>query len=180
MLSTLENVKSYLGRTGMVGDDPLLSRLLNVASKWFEIQVERTILSATYTDTTLGSGARSMVTKHYPVQTVTSVLVNGDVIPQAILATDTGWRQLGSVIALKGSRFTEDALVEITYTAGFATVPADVEQAVIEITADLFKYKDRQGVMSSTNGTGSTTSYAPSALSPFVQSVIDAYKRPGV
>lgn len=68
-----------------------------------------------------------------------------------------------------------DAGLQLLVSYGF--VPYDLEQAVIEWTAERFKYRDRMGVRSKTLGGAETVSFDISAVPQFVAPVLQTYTR---
>lgn len=175
--TSLDALKAYLSKKDSdTTDDALLTRLIAAASQWFETQTNRKLLSADYTDTRLGNCGRMIVPANYPVKSITSVTVDGETIPEAAGPTDYGWYLVEGTVYFRNYRLPETALVELSYTAGLDSVPADVEQAVIEIAADRYKYKDRIGAMSKSIA-GETVSFVAFTVPASVQTVIDAYRR---
>lgn len=175
-LASLADLKAYLS-ISTSADDATLTRLLDAASSWFESQVGRTLALAARTEVQDGNGGRSIVPHHYPVTEITSVTIDGVVIPSAPDATSDGWALVDGVIALRGYKATTGiANVSITYSAGYLAIPDDIQQAVIEVAADRYRYRTRVGEVSKSLG-GESVSFV-SFQTPFaVQTVIDAYRR---
>ena len=67
--------------------------------------------------------------------------------------------------------------VAVTYTAGYATPPADAAEAVMELVGLRYRGRDRLGKTSEGIGGMATTSYAQRDVSPFIASVIARYTR---
>jgi uncharacterized phiE125 gp8 family phage protein len=174
-LTSVQAVKTYLGNTKTTDDD-LFARLVVAASKWFEQQTNRKIVLAIYTDTFIGDGGSMVAARQYPLNTVTSVTVGTVTVPAAVAASDDGYRAVDNTIYLRGYCFTKGELVLVTYSAGYAQVPADIEQAVIELTADRYKYRQRQGKTSESAG-GESASFTPSTVPASVTVVVDAYRK---
>lgn len=68
-----------------------------------------------------------------PVTAVTSVAVEGVIVPQATFTNgywSDGWRKSGNRILFRGVRIVEPATITVTYTHGLATVPADIVDLV--------------------------------------------------
>lgn len=177
MLASLSDVKIYLGIADL-NSDSLLSPLLEAASAWFCTEVGRAILTASYTETLSGDGStRAVLTRDWPVTAVASVTIDGAVIPEATTADVDGWVLDGEIVRLRGYQFTEGVKnVEITYTAGYATTPADVRQAVVEMTALKFRERLHVGTSSQTIA-GQSATYLPAFVPRSVQDVIDAYRK---
>ncbi len=162
-LSTLANVKAWVpGGLSGTGSDSLLQRLLSAVSiQMLNYAMRDTFLSQTYTEYYSGGSAGDLGTKlvlrHWPVTSVTSVIINGQLIPQASstvvsgvpsFGTSTGWScKLWNgippgdpgIIELTGYRFTAGSNnIAVTYTAGYLV--QDEVQAIpstpYQITAD--------------------------------------------
>lgn len=115
--------------------------------------MSRTIAVATYTEQRNGMNTQRMVMLNQPIQSVTSLAVDGMVIPaRPPLSATTSAPQYGYVfdnssIMLTGCYWYTWGYgnVSAVYTAGYATVPFDLEQAVIDTVGDWYKYRDRVG-----------------------------------
>jgi hypothetical protein len=181
-LTSLQNVKDWCLGTNQQATtyDDILTRLINVASTFFEKMTGRTILASvlgTINETQIAEWhAMYFIPRESPVISVTQILMNGSPMDQHILPTDDGWYQDGDVIRLKWVHVIPYSQIDITYTAGWATVPNDIEQAVIELVQ--LKYKDRTKAGANTQSMmGESISYLPALIPLTVQRVIDAYKR---
>jgi len=126
-------------------DDALLSRLITASSDFVKTYCNRDFVQANYTEVRNGlANQTKMALKNYPVTSVASVYINGTLVSQSTSYAMEGWIQVGDFLYLRGRTFTTGyGNVSITYTAGFANVPYDLEQACIEITSWRYKEKDR-------------------------------------
>jgi hypothetical protein len=175
-LSTLANLKTYLGLT-QAGDDPLLQRLLSAGSKGIQNWLNRTIASAAYTDTRNGTGHRTLLLSNYPVTAVTSVTVDTIVIPQATSPLVAGWLFDQFGLYLNGYSFTKGFQnVVVVYTAGYAAVPTDLEEACIEWVANKYKEKDRLGQVSK-NLAGEIVTFSIKDIPPATRVVLESYRK---
>lgn len=208
-LCQLADVKAWLNLT-TTADDAVLARMITAQSRFFEAQVGRTIARATYTEVfdggddrvrqrpsvsvwapaVLPDGSRGYAVnlRNWPVLLVSSVLIDGQLVPARpaltqgdpnnALATD-GWVLVdGYRLELQGGtyEFTRGiANVTITYDAGWDSVPKDVEDAVIGLVAWRYRTRDRIGQVSKVVG-GETLAFSRDAVPPEVQLVIDLYK----
>lgn len=175
--TTAADVKTYLG-VGYMDDDPLLTTLIAAVSGWFDGQTDRSILTGSCTDARSGDDSRILVLREYPVTAVASVTVDGAIIPEATTWDADGWVRAGRIVLLRGNyRFTLGVNnVVVVYTAGYASTPADVAQAVIEMVA--LKYRERQHVGTQTEAiAGQSLSYLPAVVPQSVQGVVNAYRR---
>lgn len=150
-LTSLANVKAYLGITD-TSSDTILQRFLTAMSSAFLAEVSRAIVLQTYVDTFNGSDPRVRIApalspypgavtygtdgfagvgyrgyainlEQYPVQSVTSVVIDGTTIPQRPDVNSDGWvLEDQRRIELVGYRFTPNVQnCIVTYTAGFQT-----------------------------------------------------------
>ncbi len=197
-LTTVDNVKIYLGANTGNEDDSLFGRLITFASDDFRRRTDRDIRfpdTTSYTDTVTGDGSQVLYLKQYPVKEITSVTVDSTVIPERTSLTATGWMLDKSKgrLDLTGYTFsgwgrfdcgpfpfgfaaTVSNNVVVVYKAGYATLPYDVEQAVIEMVGMKFRERKNIGLQSQTLG-GQSVAYLPSILPRSVQDVIDFYSR---
>jgi hypothetical protein len=174
-LTSVQAVKTYLSLTH-AEDDDLLARLVVASSAWFESQTARSFTQASRSDEFVGSGTSRRSLFEQPVTSVTSVWVDGTEVPQAATETDSGWHRVGNLIYLKGYSFTYGALCVVIYNGGYAEIPADVEQAVIETAAMRFRERDRVGEQSKSTAGGNVT-FTPYSVPASVQATIVAYRR---
>jgi hypothetical protein len=167
-LCTLADVKQYLNITGNV-DDALLGRLITAVSSRIAQYIQRNIGTGSITETRNGSGTSSMYLGRWPVTAVASVVVNGTTIPAAANGSSGYSIQLwdGVTIPIKepvlqltggwgmwqgtygpgawGCFPVGQNNVIVTYTAGFATVPADITEACIQLVVQTYNQRLRIG-----------------------------------
>jgi hypothetical protein len=176
-LITLADLKAYLGGDLQSNDDVVLTRLITAASAFFVTACACPILSATYTELYDGKGGARLYLRQFPVTAVTSMAIHGRPIPEAAPGLH-GWTLNGNVLLLAGFTFIPGlANIAVTYNAGYATPPADVAEAVMELAGLRYRGKDRLGKTSEGIGGLATTAYAQKDVSPFVASVIARYQR---
>lgn len=144
-LTTLAAAKGWLNVTG-TSDDTLLTRLISGVSAAAQQRMGRIIASASYTDTRNGTGKSVMGFPTQPATAVSSVLVDGVAIPARSAPGASGYTFDVQLLRLIGYSFTKGVQnVVLAYTAGYATTPLDLEQAVIEIVAHKYRERDRIG-----------------------------------
>jgi uncharacterized phiE125 gp8 family phage protein len=170
--TTLENVKAWLGlKAEQTDNDALLARLIVAASAFFERETDRKLLRQQHVEVRDGNGHSIMLFREYPVTAVASVVVEGLQIP----ASAVGFTE--TKLVLVGYAFSRGAAnVTITYTAGYETVPADVEQAVIDLVAFRYRERDRIG-LASKGMAGETTAFIVREVPPSVARVLNDYRR---
>jgi hypothetical protein len=177
-LVSLGDVKAYLGGDLQSNDDAVLSRLVSAASAFVVTACARQFLEQSYDELYDGRGNGRLYLRHTPVTGVSSLSIDGSMVPRAVTPGEPGWRLNGNVILLFGHWFHRGLVnVAVSYTAGYATTPADVAEAVMELVGLRYRGRDRLGKVSEGIGSMATTSYAQRDVSPFVASVIARYSR---
>jgi Phage gp6-like head-tail connector protein len=140
-LTTLANVKAWSGVTTS-GDDALLQRLINSASRFILSYLQRpTLFQNVFTDVYDGVGGTRQILRNWPVLSVSSVVVGMQSIPAAPLPfTGYGcgfvlepWDGFPpgrpQAVSLRGHDFCRGySNVQITYKAGFVI---QAEQQVV-------------------------------------------------
>jgi hypothetical protein len=144
-----------------LGDNTdVLARLadcLAAASAWFE-GATGPILTASYTERLSGGLSTALKLSHKPCTAVASLTVDGTTWHVLTSATaDTGqevflpshgmWLETRGYLWPKGS-----GNILITYTAGYAAVPEDIQQSVALLTLLLMEESNRLGVGAKTLG----------------------------
>lgn len=186
-LTTLANVKQWLNVQN-TNDDALLQRLITAISTAIQSYLNRTIASTQYTEAYSGSGSDTLAIANYPIQSVQSLVIAKATIAASADGFLPGYIFDDRFLYLIGQSFYQGGLapgvfpkwppkgVQITYTAGYATTPADLEQAVIEAIGLRFKERDRIGVQSKSLAT-ETISYVLNALSQTGMAVVNNYRK---
>ncbi len=180
-LTTLENVKSYMQITD-TSQDTVLARLISAFSQWFLTQVNRgALISSTYTETRNGQGGDSLTTIYWPIQSITSLTVDGVTIPPQANPGQNGWTpgytNDSFTVWLTGYRFTKRrGNVQIVYVAGYESVPLDIEQAVIDQVVFTLRRQPNLGTTSQSMNGITTVSFSQKDLAPGVQAVVEFYR----
>ncbi len=178
MVVDLEIVKTYLGLQGNPEQDTLLQRLTDAACGWLESQTARKFALQGYHEIQVQQrrGGTLVLVEGSPLVSVQSLLIDGTTILVSPDGTSDGYMVIRDVIHLRGSiKLKCTSIVDVTYTAGFQTIPADVVQAVVEIVALNFQGKDRLGQMSRSIN-GDSVTFAVFQTPATVKTVIDTYK----
>ena len=175
-LTTLANVKQYLGITASASD-ALLQQLISAASAFIGNYTSRNFLTQTYTEMMNGTGSSRLMVKHTPLISVSSVIINGLPVAAGGSSQIPGFWSDSKFIYLNGYRFTVGfSNVALVYSAGYDIAPLDVEQIAIELTVNKYKRKDRIGE-NSKNLAGQVISYSIVDLSAENQKLLGKYKR---
>lgn len=214
-LTTLANVKAWLNLTD-TSWDALITRLITATSADFLNEINRPdLMPATdYSERILRqnfSGAaclypdfwcsQSIWLRHYPVNSVASVTIDGAVVDAVNSLVDRGWwfdsslspesRQRVNLIGwdLRYSwPYLSDVIVN--YNGGYNTVPPAIEQAVIEWVAfkrgqSQLQQRDQSGTARTMGDYSETRSASELTVAVIaadipenVSRVIDQYRRP--
>lgn len=155
--TTLANVKAWLGKTDTTSD-AILALLITQISAEIRKFTGRDIYPVnSYAYVTDGNNRTTLTLPQYPVDGVTGVTISGAVIPPSI-GSSGGYKYDRNSIRLIGYGFFGGVLnVSINYTAGFDTIPPDIERACIEWVAYQFEGKTRIGYKSKTQGDQTTS-----------------------
>lgn len=177
-LITLDEVKPWLNiDLPNHNSDTLLSSLISAASGWVSNWINRDILSASYTVYLDGSGSNRQMLGDYPITAVSSLNINGVSIPSAVGFNDNGFRFDDKSIMLKGYRFERGVSnIQISYTAGYATVPQDLKQVTIELVGYKFKEMTRIG-LSQKNIAGEVTAFDMKDLKEHSKNLLNNYNK---
>lgn len=180
-LTTLATVKGYLPGIDALDTqfDDLLTRLITAVSVQFTREVGRSLATASATEVYNGHGGQRLTPARWPITAVAALTVDGVAVTARATVTGDGYVIDGQTsVLLVGSYFTEGAQnVSLTYTAGHATIPLDVEQAVIKMVSLQFRDRDRIG-QGSRSMAGESVSYADAPVLAYWRNVVDSYREP--
>ena len=105
-----------------------------------------------------------------------SVLIDGHTIPSAASIQDTGYIIFDDRLLLFGYQFAwGNYNCQVIYLAG-QDVPADVQQACIELVA--YRYKNRDSIgQSSKSLAGASTVYMTKDMPDHVKTILNPYRK---
>jgi hypothetical protein len=175
-LTTLANLKAWLNVTS-TADDALLQTLVTAASVFIESWLDRPILQGVVTEIRDGTDGDVLVLAVTPVTAVASLTIDGVDVPPAPDATSPGYAFTTTRLSLLGRRFRRGrGNVQVTYSAGYATVPPDLAQAAIALAG--LRYRDRDRIGLAAKGlAGETTSFSPADMPADVATVLQLYRK---
>lgn len=176
-LAPLADLKTYLGITVSTADAEL-QRMLDVASAMAERYTERSFAAGARTEKRSGEGSDFLLLKDSPVLTITTLTIDTVAVP-ASDGTTAGYLFDDYSVFLRNYQngFTIGRRnITIVYTAGYATIPADVQQAVIEIASQAFREKEWVGFQSKSLA-GETVSFLRNGFPDSAKTVLDSYRR---
>jgi hypothetical protein len=143
-LVTLPQAEAWLQQTADPGN--LIAGLVSAVSTQIQNFVGYQFASASYTRTFNGNGGQKMLLPDRPVTAVASLTIDGIAVPAGAVGATPGYLFDNKFLYLYGGGvggsmgrnwrgsyvFTRDVQnVTVTYTAGYATVPYDVQQACL-------------------------------------------------
>lgn len=150
-LTTVSNLEQYLGDI----DDNLAINLINRASDLIEKYCNRTFHSTAYVNEVYdGTGSNSISLKQYPVTVFTSLDKRN--------TTDNvdSWTTINSQLyfiennsgviyyAPNGCFQEGFQLYRASYTAGYTTIPDDLEEACIRLAVEMYNDRKKSGDVS--------------------------------
>lgn len=171
-LTTLDKVKRFLNKDETeTTHDAVLQDLITAASAAVETYTARKFTQDSYTELYDGTGLPHLVLRQAPVASVTSVKLDGQELPADDYAV---YGQTG-VLRRKTGYWPEGVQnIEVSYTAGYASVPPDVEQAAILLVAAWYKtdISDFSNLLSEAGGV-----IRPEAMPSRVRALLEPYRR---
>jgi len=189
----LADLKAWLSLT-TGNDDDLLKKLITNISQQILTKISRdTILSASFTESYDGSGTPMQALLHYPISAVASLTINNASIAASpdgvqsgyvfdkyalkLVGAGSAWPVAPSYFGAPSTFIKGFKNVVVTYTAGYAAVPADLAQFVMEWCA--FRYRQRGwiGQKSKHLGTGESVTFADDNMTEAMNHAIKPYKR---
>lgn len=169
ILTTVEKVREYL-RISSDADDQLFQRLIEACSKVIENYCLRDFEQKKHVDKFSGNNQGYHECKFYPIISVELITIDNVVVDFKDFDENT--------IYLKDNQnFTKGRInCYINYTAGYLTVPKDLEQACIELVG--IKYKQIETLNVSSKGlAGETTNFIVKDMPDYVKVVLNKYRR---
>lgn len=181
LLTTLADVKTYSGASD-TSTDAVISQLIENASAFIERFCNRIFAITAYSETRNGNNRPRMTLNNGPISTVTSVTIDSVAIVASSGPTVPGYTfDEHSVYLRPGgtyNTFRRDVQnVQVSYSAGFATVPYDVAQACIELIQFKLAKRTRIDKKSETLGSQQTISFDLSDIPASVRSALLSYQR---
>lgn len=178
-LTDLASVKAWLGLPADAGpSDALLATLITAASVMVAGYLDRNLLIADYVEVYDGAGSPSMLLRQGPITAVQSVSFRGLTLTEAAdpLTGSPGVMFDGRRLSLLGYVFPHGALVVVSYTAGYPSAPAAVQQAVTELAGEAFRRRDHIGQGSKTLGGQETVSFLTTDMNAVIKTMLAPYR----
>lgn len=168
--ATIADLENVLGRD-LPADDPAALFALDSATAMVRAIVEQYIEEVEDDVVVLdGSGTRVLMLPETPVSDVSLIEIDGEELD----AEDYQWSADGYVRKLNGTWTTDLRSIEVTYSHGYATIPA----LIVSITAKLAaRMLDTPAAVRQETIGAYSVSYNPATLQADELVLLDTYKR---
>jgi uncharacterized phiE125 gp8 family phage protein len=139
-IATVTKVKGFLDIKNET-DDILIYRILMRMNDRIETYCGRTFASASYTEYHKGDGTNRLLMNQYPITAITSINEDEDRVWGSDTLIDSAdyviADEVPGVIELKDNFFMASDVenIKVVYVAGYATIPNDLVDACIKMTA---------------------------------------------
>lgn len=176
-LTTTAKVKSYLEITDTSYDDEF-DKIVSRASKFIQSQTHRQLVETTYEETIDGEGVKELYLSEYPVISVSSIVVDDTTVYDGSSQDGNDYYIYNdSGLIIRDIAWEEDYQnIVVTYDAGYATIPGDLEQACIELVAFKYHNKDYIGLKSHNLG-GESVTFDMKNIPSEIADTIYSYKK---
>lgn len=168
-LTTLEKVKEWLNLQAVTTDDVLLQRLIDAASAFVESWLGFAVMRHEVVKWTDGNGKDELVLASSHILTINSITIDSRTIPPDQYRHADWWIVLNNGCFSRGRRN-----ICIKYDMGFDSVPADIENAVIDLIGLAYNERDRIGFQSKSLAS-ETVSFFTGALSDRSKMALQQY-----
>ncbi len=153
--------------------------VINAASETANRYAQRTLGAADYTEDIDGTGTRSVFVAQFPVNSLTAVYLDSDrafgsdtEVTDYVLYSDIGKLTRPEAYWTKGVQN-----VRVEYNAGYASVPAEIQLAVLEVVAYNWRRIASQSIgVRSMSGEGVQTEFELTVPTN-AQRVFESYRR---
>ena len=196
-LCVLADLKAWLNIQTSTEDTLLQSLITRGSLQMLRWMNRDHIVSTSYTENRDGNDSLFMLPRNFPLISVTSVMVNGIVIPGAADQVSSGYVFDARKIMLRGGssafcsvgpyssqfqyRFTRGFQnVQLVYQAGYASVPSDLQQAAIEGFGYVYRRRTHIGEDSSSASGQVTINFSKDMLPQSVLWTLEQYTRKAV
>jgi len=181
-LCLLADVKDWLDLTVSTKDGQL-TRLITAASEDIRQEASRVFDIENYDEIYSGAGWGHgiLLTRHWPIVSITSLTIDNQSIPAQLGAGQRGYtwtnNDAASHVMLWGYEFTRGTdNIELLYRAGYAQLPYDLTQACIDLVAYRFLGRQRIG-QKSKSIVGEVVTFQTDHMPDNVLRVVQRYKK---
>jgi hypothetical protein len=180
-LCTVAELKSWLPNQGNNDDVTLQSLITNASMQVLQYIDRPHILSSVLgllTENYDGNDSDRLLPRNFPIISVSSLSIDGISIQAATTPTTAGYLWDGRRILLRGFRFCRGVQnVQLSYSAGFPSVPLDLKQAAIEAFALTYRQRVRIGEKSNSMSGQVNVSFDMGDVPPRSMAIFSQYRR---
>lgn len=182
-LATLEQFKRHLGfKDADTQYDAKLTFFLDAASKWVESYCERIFDETIYTEFMHGNGSNILNPRQWPISAISEVRISLDrdwTSSDTLLdATDYGIEQNGlSILLFSTLSPIGYNVVRVIYTAGYASIPEDIQFANILAGEWFYKNNNRGDSGRTSIGKQGENASLLEDVPKIVRTILQSYKR---
>ena len=185
-LTSLNNMKTYLNISGS-SKDALLELLINAMTDHIESYCnDRRFKDTTYTQVEYdGTGTKTIVLDQFPITETTTFVLEENAEPNnqddwSELATKRYWQDTDEgILRAYDILFKKSPhKYRVTYSAGYDTIPSDLELACVLLASEFFLKGGSTGVVSETLGDHSITfnQFSQLAQNSTVSLILNKYR----
>ncbi len=171
---------SYAGGGVASAEDLLLTRLISAESQYIQSWCDRAFALASYSESYNGSGGFKLALRNLPIVAVSSLAIDGVAVPAGVpgQAAGHGWYNDDKLLYLIGYAFHRGSQnVQVSYSAGYAAIPLEIEQATIELVGYRYRKRSRIGEASRSLGGQATASFSQKDMPDGIKSILAKYQR---
>ena len=175
-LTTTAAVKAYIGKTDNA-DDAQIGTLVTAYSQWVRSWTNRDFNVQAYNLWRSGRGGVTLILPQWPLISVDALTIEGQAVSPASTWGAYGFRFTDRAITLSGGAcFPPGANnINVAFTAGYATIPPDIAQAVNELVGLRYKMRDKLE-WSSKSLAGETVSLVTKDMPASVATILKQYQ----
>ena len=196
-LVTLDNCKTFLGINDSQKDE-VLKYLINQATDYIETYTGRRFTSTVYNNEEMdGTGRNTISLKHFPIISFTSLQrnrANNNTDDWETISSEDYWVDNDTGIITKTSGFadiddetdsglTQGSMFECgknkyrsTYSAGYATIPYDIQYACMSFVSEALNRRKAMGVKQESLGDHSITFESVTQKNDEIKNILNKYK----
>ena len=177
-LTTVAAVSTWLNLASPA-DNALIQTLISAVSAFVPRVLCQGVLSAQYVEIRKGNGKSQMQLRQWPVQSIQLVEWQGIALSTQtdLLSGVSGIANDDRSVMLVNYCFPQGDLVRITYTAGWASVPLDIQEAVTELVGEEYTRRTHIGESSHSQGGQTTVSFDQKAMHAAITAMLYTHIR---
>ena len=182
-LTTLVTAKSWLKiPNATVTDDTLVELLINAASQTIEAECNRKLVAQSVVEFRHGKSSNIMMLREWPINSVTEVkfdLQSAFTSPETLVSPGDYTIGDDKMSLIFHSRQIPRGYnnVKITYNAGYATTPSDLEMACLWVVSWMYQIRKSDDIGRSAKGKGDESTAFGQDAPDYVKTTIMRYKR---